>query len=99
MDNAILGEYLGYLAGGIILYSSWPMIKEELWTQKIRSPGERLCRLWLAIGNSVWVASGILTGNSAVMIVCGVNCAIQFGLWIRMTTRALLNTRPQAHKS
>lgn len=85
---SFLGTVLGFIAGGILLVSGLPALREQLRGQEGGStPGERKSRLIMALGNGLWVISGLLTMNVAVIAMCGMNTAIQLAIWSKSKGR------------
>jgi uncharacterized protein with PQ loop repeat len=84
-DTSAFGVAVGFIAGGILLFSGLPALVEIL-RDKIRkaTPGERRSRLLMALGNGLWVVSGLMTENTAVVVMCGINTIIQAAIWCRM---------------
>lgn len=84
MDVSVLGSMLGFIAGTVLIYSGWPALKELIRKPHHGTLGERRSRLFMVIGNAIWVISGIMTANIAIIIMCGINILIQSAIWFRM---------------
>lgn len=87
IDLSLLANVLGLFAGSILLISGFPVLREELLSNHERTPGERLSRLAMAVGNGAWVIVGILSGLWAVTLMCGVNALIQLFIFLKSKTR------------
>lgn len=79
-----LPNLLGFLAGSLLLISGLPVIYEQFLQSGPTTPAERKSRLIMALGNAIWVLSGVLSANLSVIIMCGLNMLIQTTIWIRM---------------
>lgn len=88
MDQSILAELVGFAAGSVLLWSGSPALWEHLNHPHSGTPGERQSRLWMAAGNLLWVASGILSGTLSIIFMCGLNSLIQLEIWRRMNSAA-----------
>lgn len=84
MEISVIGSMLGFLAGTILIYSGWPALKDLLRKPHHGTQGERRSRFFMMIGNTIWVISGIMTANIAIIIMCGINVLIQSAIWFRM---------------
>ena len=82
-----LAFVMGMTAGLLLLVSGLPMIIEQLKHPNPGTPGERRSRLLMALGNAIWVVSGLLSGNPAIILMCAINAAIQMAIWRRMSSK------------
>ena len=84
MDYVVIGTFLGFLAGSTLIYSGWPALSQQLLTPGMATDGERRSRFIMVVGNILWVLSGLLTMNFAVIGMCGLNAIIQAVIWFKM---------------
>lgn len=80
----LLANAIGMAAGMLLLTSGIPLLREQLRHPSPGTAGERQSRLIMALGNSLWVISGVLAGLHAVILMCGINTIINIEIWRRM---------------
>lgn len=67
----MLSEIIGFCAGGIISISALPRIA-GIWRDRSLAAKESVARNgMLTFGNCLWIASGLLIGHAAIVIMCG----------------------------
>jgi hypothetical protein len=79
-----LGDMVGFLAGGILLYSGSPLLKAVLLSEARVSTEEKQSRALMAVGNLLWVLCGLLTEAAPIVIFCGVQALVQAAIYFKM---------------
>lgn len=88
MNEELLANLLGGVAGTILLVSGLPVLREQMRPGATSSSGERFSRFLIGVGNALWVGYGLLNGQWVLAVMCGSQVVINGWALAIMTSRA-----------
>ncbi|MBL1419280.1 MAG: hypothetical protein COC24_002100 [Alphaproteobacteria bacterium] len=78
---------IGFVAGTILLTSSFSMLLGNLKNPIAGDKASRLGRFLMGLGNALWVMSALVSGTYILVAMATINAIIHFEIWRRMTAK------------